>query len=38
MADFIISAGVIVAKVAAVALICVSCVAIYLVETKRYEA
>ena len=35
MADFIISTGEVLAKVAAVALIMASCVAIYIVETKR---
>ena len=35
MADFIITAGAVLAKVAAVALMLASCAAIYLVETKR---
>ena len=35
MVDFIISAGVALAKVAAVVLMMASCAAIYVIETKR---
>ena len=35
MLDFIISAGVVLAKVAAVVLMLASCAAIYIVETKQ---
>ncbi len=38
MADFIISAGIVLTKVAATALIFASCMAIYMVESRRKEA